>query len=291
MTIDVVRSLPLLRWRGLSAPCTESPFEGGHEQAPRAYPYVDAESHDHTGRRSDVVRATLVFNNSIEADLFPTRLRKWLDALRNGEPGTLEHPVLGNFTARVLAWAGSLTAGDRGGVTLQVTWCETLLDPTEPSTFTVSNVSPQATAKAADDAMAALNIDFPTGLGFSSLLDAIQSIEGELFSASLTFRSQVAKVDSVFGAVLDLAEAQTSVDAWPLIDTLEMLQAYAQDKQRAAVARTRKTAAVRVESDTALDSFAARVGNAFEDVLELNLDKLRSPIVKRGATLLYYVTP
>ncbi len=289
MSIDAVSSLPLLRWRGLAAPCIESPWEGGHEQAPRAYPYVDAEGHDNTGRRSYVVRANLAFNNTIEADLFPDRLRQWVAALEDGSAGRLEHPVLGTFDARVLAWAGTLSAQDRGGVTLSVTWTETMLDPTEPSTFATANISAQAVARAADESMAALGVPFPSGLEWSSLADAIASLEGEFFSASLTFRGQLARVEGLVGSLLDTADARLDVASWPLVDQLEALQAHLQERAAKVTTRTRKTARTVTTAQVSLDVFAASVGNSFEDVLALNLDKLRSPLVPRGSTLVYYV--
>ena len=102
---DWIGNLQEITWGALTAPCIETSFDGGHDQAERKYPYVDGAAHDNTGRTPYSIRATLVFNNTIASDLLPARLEKWLDALENGKIDGLSHPVLGNMFARVMTWS------------------------------------------------------------------------------------------------------------------------------------------------------------------------------------------
>ena len=289
---DVVTSLPELRWRDLPpVPCDSTPFEFSHSQADRRFPYIDGASHDWTGLDPLPIHAKLYFIETIREGLFSNDLKLWLEALLDGTAGTLEHPILGTVNARVLNGSVPLVASVRGGVIVDVTWTTTVDDPDAGSTFEFTPIEPGAAAKAADAALEAVGIDYPTGEPDLSLLEAYESIKGQIGSALTTV---VGKITQVMGTVTGLIEDVNNLDdpsTWVASNTLIAFW-NSLDNLKTAVSNSQKRATAKIitTTDTTLDTFAASVGNTVEEVMGLNLSALRLPSIPKGTELVYYTS-
>lgn len=290
LSVDALKKLPRLTWRGLDAPCETAPFDGAHEQAPRAYPYVNGEGHDWTGRRSYVAHARLHFGEGIEEGAFTYLWPKWREALEDGTAGTLAHPVLGTFNARVLSWSGDLNAHNRGGIVVDVVWAESLVDPTRQDEFVIEPFALDVLAEAAEAAAAEFGITWPTGRRETSLLGAIKQIQGALFSASLTLSGYVTQVMGVVTDMVDLAESVADPTSWPAYDNLVRVWSQLDALKRKADSRFsgRATRIKKIAIASTLDAIARDVGNRVEDLLALNPGAAAGPVVPAGTSIVYY---
>jgi hypothetical protein len=287
---DWVSNLQEIMWGALTAPCIETSFDGGHDQAERKYPYVDGAAHDNTGRTPYSVRATLVFNNTIASDMLPARLEKWLDALENGKIDGLAHPVLGNIFARVLTWSANVDPSkDRGGITLQVTWVESFFDPTELTVrLPGEELAPKVYGKALDQAMQLTSYSVPDGLGFESFELAVDNL-GTLPPQSLDYTREAERIAGYADTVsveVSLRNVLRDVPVGWLSECLTMgLRAQA---ATGAAQNYRNVQRIVLPNDIGLDAFAKLYGNTFEDALGLNASLVTGPMIKAGTTLSYY---
>lgn len=287
---DWISNLQEITWGTLTAPCLETSFDGGHDQAERKYPYVDGAAHDNTGRTPYSVRATLVFNNSIASDLLPARLQRWIDALEDGTINNFGHPVLGNFDARVMSWSGTVDPSkDRGGITLQVTWVESFFDPTALSLrLPGTELSPKVYGKALDQAMQLTGYSVPDGLGFESFESSVNNLE-TLPKQSLDYSREAERIAGYADTVsLQVAVKDLLRDVpveW-LSECLTMgLRAQA---ATGASQNYRNVQQIQLPNDISLDAFAKLYGNTFEDALGLNAGLVTGPIIKAGTSLAFY---
>jgi len=290
LSVDAIKKLPLLTWRGLNAPCETAPFDGAHEQAPRAYPYVNGEGHDWTGRRSYVAHARLHFVESVEEGAFTSLWPRWRAALEDGTAASLTHPVLGTFNARVMTWSGDLNAHNRGGIVVDVVWCESLIDPTRQDEFQVEPFALDVLAAAAEAAASEYGITWPTGRRETSLLDAIKQIQGSLFSASLTLSGYVSQVMGVVGDMVDAVDAVTDPTSWPAYDNLVHVWSQLGAIKRKAESRFggRSTRMRKVAVASTLDALSRETGTSVADLIALNPAAAAGPLVPAGTTIVYY---
>ncbi len=290
---NVIAALPKLRWRHLEAPPYDVlGFEWGHRLPVNVVPYVDGDMHDGTGRESYGLKARLYFCNGIEgrADLFPKLWNEqWLPALLDSSSDELNHPIVGPIRARLKHVGGELVAKVRSGIIVDVQWVETVEDPEEPTLLFTNELDVGALAQAADDAIESLDIPYPDGTFSTSFLDAINSIKGELFSVSLSVGGALARVVNTVNSLIDTVTALNDPSSWMALSTLRSLfYSLRELGRRIAAITARATASRTLTEDTTLDAFAVSVGNKLQDVMGLNLSALRTPIVPKGTTLLYY---
>lgn len=303
---DVLAGLPELSWRGLKVACDVGAFDVEHRQAARAYAYVDGEGHDNTGRGAIPIPATLFFLDTVQADAME-QWNRWLPELLDGAAGNLVHPLLGPIRARVLRWRANVTALVRSGWAVDVTWLETIDDPTKSTIFALVDATLQATAEAAEEAADAYEISYPTGVATASgtrtgelpeqltgattttLTGAIAALHGELFAASLGVAGFAAQVAGKVATMVDQAEALTDPGAWVAVDLLQRVWLQLHDIAESAARLSPRPVAKRtIERDTALDAFAASVKNTIDDMAGLNPWALRFVKVPAGNTLSYY---
>lgn len=308
---DIIGQLPDLIWRGrLKAPADTGSFEVRQRQAPRGYPYVDGEGHDNTGREAIPVPATLYFLDSLMDDPI-AGWNAWLQELLDGRPGDLQHPILGPLRARVLTFRANVSARVRNGFAVDVTWTETLDDPTAARFVGLISDTEGgglgAVATAADQAALELGISFPGGLGpggainlgvlpklptgapVLSLSEALAVLTGAVFATQAALQAYANQVLGFTALMIDAAEKLDDPRAWAGIDLLQRVwlgvQEIALGTQRLV---PRPTARRRLQLDTTLERFAGEVGNTISDVAQLNPFALRVQIVPKGSTLTYY---
>jgi len=287
---DYLSNLQEITWNGVTAPCLDTSFDGGHDQAERKYPYVDAAGHDNTGRNPYVVRASLIFNNSIAPDLLPARLELWLSVLENGGLGYLEHPLIGNFSARVQSWNARVDPSqDRGGIRLEVQWTESIVDPTATNVRTQGNqLSWKGFGYSLDQALEDIEFEVPTSLGSQSFEGALNKME-TLPRESLEFQREAERIATISDTItvqLAVRDVLRELPVQWLSEGLTMaLRAQAATD---STQRLKNTQQRTLPYDISLDQFAREMGNSFESVLGLNVSLVTSPIIKAGTTLAYY---
>lgn len=302
---NIIADLPEIEWRGLTAPCSTAPYTVTFDLAPRAYYGTDGYGHDNTGRQSTPFPVTLWFINTVRPNAFPELFNQWQDACINDKsPDWLLHPILGLTRARVQSFAVDHGANMRAGVKVDVVFVETLEDADTRVDFQGPTISPDAAALAADTALAAVGIAYPTNTMLAglvpidgvptldqatSLQEAWAAVKGQLFSASLTATSAIGNLLGTVASLISDIDALGSHDAWAarwnvlsFYGSLKRIQA---DVQRVIA---RATATQVLPKDTTLDEFARSKSNTLIDIMSLNVEALRTPVVLKGATLRYY---
>lgn len=298
--VNVIGQLPELTWRALDpVPVEDASYDFSHDQVERRYPYVDGAGHDHTGRGPIKFTARLLFINTLQAGLYPHTWENWRTALFDGSAGELVHPELGTIQARVIGGSVKITAHSRAGVVVDVTWIETLDHPDEaPGDFSVLPVSLQEAARAADTACQKLGIAYPkvTDPPMTSLVDAIKSIEGQVFSTGL---SVVGAVHQIVGGIRQLQDAasiletttntlQSPLHTWPALWNLQLVEHGLLELLEQAQRSARPVSSFLLDRRTTLDAFARSIGNTVAEVVELNPSALGGPSVAAGTVLRFY---
>lgn len=288
---DVLHRLPLLEWRGLSAPCQAAPLEGSHRQSQRVVAYIDGWGHDHTGRDGYRMDARLFFVETIKKDDFTVLLKQWLAAVEDGTSGKFVHPVRGPMRARVIRWKLDVNAGNRGGAIMDVSWEETIDDFDAVSTLAAVNISPSALGAAAQAAASEYNVNYPDGQPETSLTEGIAAIDGAVTSLSL---SVTGKLNQVMGSITDMVDRVDDLDdheAYPAWDNLVMLWAQLEDtSERIESIVARPVGKRELQHPSTLDAFADATGNTIDEIMGLNLQHLNRPRLPAGTVLSYYTS-
>lgn len=289
--MQIIRDLPRLQWRGLDAPPYDIiTVEWSHDQAARGVPYVDGEMHDWTGRTSFRFTVRLFFLNGLldEPNHFPDTWEDWRTALLDGSADTLIHPLLGPVLACVVGGKFEIRSSTASGIIVDVSFSETLDDPAGPQGLLPPDIDAGTLAAAADTSAAEFGVTFPTGKGYTSLLDAWNAVKSGLFSASLTVSGQLDQLMGIAGGMIDAIDSLNDPAAIAAYDNTIAFWNSIKDKSAKVAAANRPTSKKVLRQDATLDAFAASVNNSLVDVMGLNLHALRLPIVSRGTTMTYY---
>jgi hypothetical protein len=294
MAVDnlIIRDLPRLSWMGLPTPPYDT-VSGDirNELAPRRIPYVDGAVHDPTGREPYSMTARLLFVNGLfnttGVRLFPELWEQWRITFDAGA-GDFTHPILGRMRARVETAKPVLDAKMTGGIIVDVTWAETVEDPSLPSYLEVLQLDPGTLATSADAAAALYDVGVPDGFPYGGLSEAIDDVRGLSFSIDPTV---IAIFDTIMGAAAFMMDL-LNIGAFPArIAAYDILLAFWDSvrlmKQRIRSAG-RPTKREVQKADTTLDQFARAHNNDLFEAMALNPGAIRSPIIRRGVTLMYY---
>ena len=287
----VIRELPKLTWRGLFAPCEAAPVKFAHAQNERKAYQIDAAWHDHGGREPNSVDVKLHFLNTMFDGVlwFPNEYNKWQKALFDGSPGKLRHPILGEFDAVVKGGSVQLDSSRSAGVTVDVTFDETLVDVTKANAFKGPQVDVKAVAKQALTDAGNLGINFPSGRLDGSLFDAIDSLLGDITSAQMTITGLG---NQIVGGIEDMiyrVELVADPASAPAYDNLvllwDALKTKVTDAEKLAA---RSTATTLLGSDTTFDAVASERSNTVEELMGLNPGLVRYRVIPKGSALVFY---
>lgn len=323
---DVLSQLPALTWRGLLPPpydVLEVSWENG--LAPRRIPYVDGDIHDAVGRSSFPMTARLYFLKTVEGGSanFPGLWNQWKDQLLDGNPGDLVHPLLGEIRARVKGAKFSIVASCRSGIVVDVTWLETVEDPSELNLngFGNTTLPSAALAAAADQALAAyasslavpdpsltfgfqmptalLNVQFNLGLTLSfglsisvSIASVFNALLPILFAADSTSYQALTALMGGVATLITAVEAHDDVFAYSASDALIEFYLACDNMRQGALTSARPTSTLLVTTATTLDAVqripVVAQTNTLTDLMGLNLPLLLQPRIAGGSAVTYY---
>lgn len=305
MSNDAVHNLPSLTWLGSKVYADDIETSWTHRNPERAFPYVDGEAHENTGRKSLKVSATLLFLNTIEPGLFPGKWRNFRGLLLGGQSGILRHPDIGNFHARVENSSYRITSKSTSGVRVQAAWTESIKSADEPTKIVTGKADAAATARKADAAMAELGLDYPDGMGEGTTLEGLIN---EFFSIGALFTQQIfgeinriiGLTDQIYVSMQVLGQSVQYADAalraaiaghpsrWILETALKSLRVQLKDTLDAATQGARPIKSYTNPSDASLATISLAVGAIISDLVDLNPSVLGSPIVPKGTKILYH---
>jgi hypothetical protein len=205
-----------LEYEGVKLPCSDHPYEGGHDAAEhRAYLRAGA-VFEPTGRAPYTGTCKCPLYNSPELEraygqLFPLLSERIRGRFESTPIGRLVHPVLGALTVIVRSWSFSGTSDARNGCELSFQWAEhnasvaEVLDLTDASPERV-----QTQASIADAAVAAVAPSAPaTSPTVTASLATVTNSTSRPTEVGGAFRDMLSAVDSV-RARADLASSAAS---------------------------------------------------------------------------------
>lgn len=279
-----------MRWRGLVAPGYDvASFDFDTGLAAKRFPFIPRAAHEPVGRNSHPLKFRLYFLNSLDPDAFPQLWDEWRPYLFDGESGEMVHPLLGPIDARSASGTVNVEARTTAGVIVDVTFVETLLDPTEIADEDATSVSLRDLAKAASDAMDDAGIDFPDGSPVTDLFDAISSIEGMLYSFELSLTGYVNQVKGQIDSLLGTLRAGQDHATYAVSDLLTLLWVKLDEvAENAGAAAARATSQALAASTTTIDAIARERNNTVAEVMGLNSGLIGSPTIAAGTQYRYY---
>lgn len=288
---QVTHGLPRLTFRGIEAPpYNTAGFNFSHDQAEKKFPFVNGAAHEHVGLNPLELPVTMFFHNNLGAGLFPELWDEWRDALFDGSPGEIVHPLAGTRLVVVRGGNVALTARITAGVTVQVTFSTTILDPAkaQEEAPTSVNVIGELGA-AADEQLEAFDIPFPDGYVATSFTAMMNQITSFSMLIDLEIIGVIGRAQQVITVLLGLIDTLDRTHAHHVvIDALVELWGGLQDLSASIVATARATGGVVLNFETTLDQFARDHGNELEDIIGLNPSALLTPSVPKGTMLRFY---
>jgi hypothetical protein len=290
MADDYLKRLPLFEWRGRQYPLLARSVSFGHEGASDRIQYRDNDFIQQLGAHSLTFRYTLPMRQGIAKfpyrNLFITEYPLLFAAMRDRSKGTLVDPILGPFVCIPQLFDDTTDPRLRDGTDVQIEFKHSPdLDETEDlKPISIQGLS--SDAGALDQEIERVDWEQEPSPGpTADPIDAISGIgqqaqaQGGKFVAALhDYAYKMEKVE-------DQVERLENPDVWPLVNATRRNRAVALELSERAKDPTKRVVQITNNYSRSLTALAAQVGMSVEDLLELNGELARSPIVERGTVI------
>lgn len=298
---DLLQQLLPMSWRGVAFPVSNLTTEFDHAQADHATPDVDGARIESTGRNPVLITAHIPFRNGVLPGpnetwtaglLYPNAYREFMTAFADRSTGDLVHPSLGTLRCKPKSFKSSLTATARDGEDVDVTWRITNED--DEDALTAPSPLPDAIAAAVSldsnlPVVARANglPDNSFGDPFGDLVSSITSVSD---SAQLLSRRMGASVDRQLARVQQVRDSLSGLKGVAKANAVRDA-----NRLESALNAVKKTLLVNrqvhvhtVERTTTLAALTGQLGNKITDLIRLNRDLVRLPMVPAQSIVHYY---
>lgn len=160
-SVDQLSELQQFGWKVANGgwlwfPVTNVQTDITQDLAIHKYPDLDGARVENTGRNPITVHATAIFVNTItpsakeswiEGTLYPNVYQQVITSALQRQTGTLQHPFIGQFSAKLASAHSVIDAGFRGGEMLDLQFIETIND--DNILTQIQSTAPQVTSTAA----------------------------------------------------------------------------------------------------------------------------------------------
>jgi hypothetical protein len=302
VTDDLQRLLPF-SWRGISFPVSNVGLDFSHDLPVHKSPDVDGGTPEATGRNPLVVTAKAILRNGVypgpsekwqAGTLYPGVFRALIAACADRTTGDLVHPSLGTLKAKCQSLRSTLSATARDGEDLDLAWviCN---DETDPLTQAAPVASMSSAAKSLDKTLAQVELEqrlkagdlTPDAGSFSDLVDSITAVSD---TAGLVIAQNTAKITRVFGAIDQVRSSLSRVVSTSRADALiaaQRLESAVQDVRTTLL--TTKVVRTYVTTQTmTLSALTVILRAQITDLIRLNPDQVREPVVEERTPIRYY---
>jgi prophage DNA circulation protein len=272
-------------------PTSELEIDAGHDLVEHTAYRRDGADLEPAGRKP--MRGTItaeLWNDIGEGALFPDRYRQLLAILAANPIGNLFHPVFGSIVVGAAAWPHKLTATERSGLQLRISWIEHTASIGNVTDFrgSVHTDTPTAATQQAATADAAMDAAAPAG-GFALVSPVIATQLAALESSALTYAQITAALASMVAPIAsNLALASLAgADTHDAVVALEALRAtvyslrsrYLPDQSRVRQYTVPKTMSL---AEIARDAY----GDSGQAVLIMRANAIGDPCFVPGGTIL-----
>jgi prophage DNA circulation protein len=301
---DFFNGLLEFSFRGVSFPSTDFRVGLRHDLAKHAYPGRDGAQMEATGMAPLEFSANIPFYNHIAAGkgenwpsgaLYPGVYRKFIMACADKTTGELQHPEFGKINVKTESCESHWDATKRGGVTVSVTWIETLVDEKCPKSFSNPSAGASAISAAVDLDTMVTQIDkttIPKLAGYKpTFADSIRSLQAVADQTGIVARRVAGRVDKVIyaiGTLEDAIKGAASAYYWPVRQNIERLKDALRtlERERQSVSRTTRVY-VPAQSAT-LAAISLEIPAPLSDLMRLNKPLLTRAIVPAQSRVFYF---
>jgi hypothetical protein len=191
------------------------------------------------------------------------------------------------------------------GVTVQVSWEQSLEDLDAVVSFATASVDAKVAAAAVSEAMTALGVEYPTGAPEGDLVGSVVAIVDTGFSVATDITGEINKVtgtldriESSFERTLKAVGVEDaslrdaiagSEDRWKLQSGIDQLRAIFAQALKTAQAKARATSVHVTTTDTSVAALSQLLANTVSELIELNPTITASPVVAKGTSVRHYV--
>jgi len=208
---DAFSALVEASYDGIGFPVTSAPVEGGHDSVEHRAYLRRGSVIEPTGLKA--YRGTLVIP-LVNTDglvrrygtLFPDLLERLRLKFQDRPIGRLVHPLLGPLEAHVASWPVELTAEDRGGARMTLSWVENVASVADANFAPDQGDSVEQVQRRADTADAAVAVVAPGTPSLRESVDAATELAATDGSSHEEVRAAFAELDDAITATLALDE-------------------------------------------------------------------------------------
>lgn len=298
------KDLVEIKWKDISFPITDVRTSLKHDLVEHRYPDRDGAHVESTGRAPLHVSAKALFYNNVSPGLgeswkygtmFPSTYNQFVEVCKDRGVGTLQHPFLGKFDAKLVSMETNLDSARRDGVTVDLEWIETIkIETFEENVI----IEPSKLESNAQSVMDAFN-EVPKGIPIDrsileekiNLLDAIDRIKGFIDSLTLIGMKALGQIDKVMYHLNNLMFSIERVNDVLLANLKSKIQALKSALNATRQVLNKKLGEIRfyiVPKDTTIGSLSAKLGNNIVDLIKLNPVIATQPVVKSLTPVRYY---
>jgi prophage DNA circulation protein len=297
------QSLLPFSFRGLELPVTNITMSLAHDLVEHKYWGVDGGRIEATGLAPLRISATIPISNHIfpghketwkAGDLYPTALRRFITQFSKRETGLLQHPEFGTIACKPERMDFTLAGEKQGATEIRASWVETLDD--DVALVGADNASPVQVLAGASYSLDADSEDlkskapqlpkFKKTLGdLARKIGGIGTSIGTLQSRALGTINQVLSQANAMERALQRAKNPAT---WPAMQEIQRIKSAANDLRKKLLTPN-GVGLYTVPQDSTLAGIMPGLpkGATMADVMKLNTNLMKAPVVPRGSTVRY----
>jgi len=295
-TRDPLALLPEFKWRGVEYPISNARYSFRHEQAEHRIAYGGITLVEPLGPLNPTFSYSLPMDQGVARgpykDLFK-KLPALAAAMYDRTPGEIIDPVYGAWTVQPGEYTSDIEATLRSGavVAISFVWAPEI-DQDVPRTGNVESISDLAEDAQVLDATVervARKYDKKAKPPSINPLDLISSVTGQISRNIAKTQAQLktftAKVEKTERYLNTLIKQTRDPDAFGAHREARRIRASAVRQQKQINALAKDIATITVEQTKNVITLAAEVGLTVKELLSLNVELAKSPLVLPGTTV------
>ena len=300
------QSLLPFEWNSVGIPYTEMRMTLRQDLVVHKFVDRDGAYVENTGRAPLQFEATCPFVNTLSAGLadswkqplYPTNWRALIEACKEGDTGTLQHPELGSITCKVETVTTTWKGTERGGPMVQITWIET--DDTnlsfinalgQPSPISAANAACATLDSNLNDTDPSVVPDPPVfSTSFSSLMGQISGLSGQTELLSYEFGGQINAIIFQCNTLeVSLNETPNALN-WPMFQSAEQAKDACYTLQGNRLATGANISTYTTSGSSTIPAIATLLNTDLSLLLNLNPTLALNPVVPAGTVVRFYST-
>jgi prophage DNA circulation protein len=301
MAADVLSQLFAFKWRDVEVPISKMRFSLAHDLVEHKYYGVNGARVEDTGLAPIRIHATITLTNGIvpgqnehwsAGDVYGL-LRPFIIAFSKRETGILWHPEFGGIACKAEHLDIDWDALKRGGCEAEASWVENIDDDVAHQIAPSPVAAMQGAAADLDGSVEDIRDLVPSMPVYSesleSLMDKVTSSFDQISLATSRLTAPLNRVVYRVQQIQDAADRAKNALTWPITMNAETVKASAGGLRKQLAEANREIGLYRVPGDTTLAGVTMQIVDAdLVDIIRLNPDLMRQPLIPTGTVVRYF---